>query len=230
MASMAIVIGPVSDLDEEAADPEGDELRRRAARGQGAVGLDQPLALDDRRQVGVVGGVEEASSGPPPAPVTTSSCGKLSTPSDERDRDRAEQHGPPEVGPDQDRPSPQAVDPRARDEPEDQRAPRSSVRSTATSNAPAPSTRIATSGSAIRVMSDPKTEIVAADQTRTNAAFARAGNRKGCARSMEHSHREDLVEGGCVTLDRPRCVRTRAPPGHGLQHGGPAGPSPCTES
>ena len=47
------------ELDEEAADPEGGELRGRAAGGEGRVGVDQSLALDDRRQVGVVGGVEE---------------------------------------------------------------------------------------------------------------------------------------------------------------------------
>ena len=41
---------------------------------------------------------------------------------------------------------------------------------------------MAASGSAIRVMSEPKIEIVAADQTRTNAGCARAARRTDCAR------------------------------------------------
>ena len=47
------------ELDQEAADPEGGELGGRAARRECPVGIDQLLPLDDRRQVGVVGGVEE---------------------------------------------------------------------------------------------------------------------------------------------------------------------------
>ena len=47
------------ELDEEARDAEPGELRNRAAGGQGAVRLDQPLSLHDRREVRVVGGVEE---------------------------------------------------------------------------------------------------------------------------------------------------------------------------
>ena len=42
-------------LDQEAADAEGAELRRRAGRRQGAVGRHQLVPLDDRGQVGVVG-------------------------------------------------------------------------------------------------------------------------------------------------------------------------------
>ena len=51
-------------------------------------------------------------------------------------------------------------------------ATRSRPRSTATSSAPEPSMRIATNGSAIRVISDPKIEMVAAAQTRTKALVA----------------------------------------------------------
>ena len=58
-------------------------------------------------------------------------------------------------------------------------APRSSVRSSATSSAPAPRTTIATNGKAIPVMSEPKIEIVAADQTLTNAAFDQSRDAKG---------------------------------------------------
>ena len=39
--------------------PEAGELSHRAARREGAVGLDEALAFDHRRQVGVVGRVEE---------------------------------------------------------------------------------------------------------------------------------------------------------------------------
>ena len=39
--------------------PEPDELGDGAARRERAVRLDQPLALDDRRQVGAIGRVEE---------------------------------------------------------------------------------------------------------------------------------------------------------------------------
>ena len=58
-------------------------------------------------------------------------------------------------------------------------------RTRATSNAPASSTRIATNGSAIRVISEPKIEIVAADHTRTNALFCQSGEAKGCARGAQ---------------------------------------------
>jgi hypothetical protein len=58
-------------------------------------------------------------------------------------------------------------------------ASRSIERTSATSNAPAPRTRMATNGKAIRVMSEPKIEIVAADQTRTNAAFDQSGEANG---------------------------------------------------
>ena len=47
------------ELDQETADAEGHELGDRAAGRQRAVGVDQPLAFDDRRQVGVVRRVEE---------------------------------------------------------------------------------------------------------------------------------------------------------------------------
>ena len=58
-ASRAIATGAVSSWIEPAADPEPDELGRRAAAGQGRVGLDEPVATDDGRQVGPIGGVEE---------------------------------------------------------------------------------------------------------------------------------------------------------------------------
>ena len=47
------------DLDEEAADAERGELGHRPGGRQGAVRRDKLLARDDRRQVGVVGDVEE---------------------------------------------------------------------------------------------------------------------------------------------------------------------------
>ena len=53
------------------------------------------------------------------------------------------------------------------------------LRRRATSIGPAPSVRIATRGNAIRVIRDPKMEIVAALQTRTNASFRQSAEAKG---------------------------------------------------
>ena len=63
----------------------------------------------------------------------------------------------------------------------------SMLRRTATSIAPAPSVRIATSGSAMRVMSDPKIEMLAAAQTRTKAWLLQRGEAKGFRTSAQHS-------------------------------------------
>ena len=108
------------DLDEEAADPEGHELGGGPARGEGAVRVDEALALDDRRQVGVVGGIEEGrqdrrQSG------HDEQLRERQDAEREGDRHRPEQDGPSEVGPDEDRPPPQPIDPGAGDEPEDER-------------------------------------------------------------------------------------------------------------
>ena len=50
---------PGEELDEDAADAEARELGHGTARRERAVRLEQALPLDDRRQVGVVRGVEE---------------------------------------------------------------------------------------------------------------------------------------------------------------------------
>ena len=57
----------------------------------------------------------------------------------------------------------------------------------ATAMAPAPSMRIATSGSAMRVMSDPKIEMLAAAQTRTKAWLLQRGEANGFRTSAQHS-------------------------------------------
>ena len=57
----------------------------------------------------------------------------------------------------------------------------SMLRRTATSIGPAPSVRIATSGRAMRVMSDPKIEMLAAAQTRTKAWLLPEGGGEGIA-------------------------------------------------
>ncbi len=107
-------------LDEEPAHAEREELRGRPARRERAVGLDEPFALDDRRQVRAVGGIEECRQdrGQPrddqELPVGQGA-------ERERDRDRAEQQRSTEVGPDEDRTPPEPVDPGARDEPDDER-------------------------------------------------------------------------------------------------------------
>ena len=107
------------ELDEEAADPERHELGRRPARGQRGIGVDQAIALDDRRQVGVVGRVEEGRQDRRQAGHDQ----ELPVGQDaerEGDGGRAKQRGSPEVRPDEDRPPAKPVDPRAGDEPEEE--------------------------------------------------------------------------------------------------------------
>ena len=118
MASMAIAIGAVRTWTRKPLIPKADELGGRSAGREGAVRLDEPLALDDRRQVGVVGRVEERRQDRRQRRSRRAAARSVRTPSDERDRDRAEQDGPPEVGPDEDRPPAEPVDPGAGDEPE----------------------------------------------------------------------------------------------------------------
>ena len=80
----------------------------------------QLVALDDRRQVGVVGDVEERRQDRA-RKATTNSWAKRQQPPSARDRDRAEQDGPAEVGPDHHRPPAEPVDPGAGDEPDHER-------------------------------------------------------------------------------------------------------------
>ena len=157
------------DLDEEAADAEGQELRRRSARGEGAVGIDELVALDDRRQVGVVGGVEERREEGRRGRRRPASCQYVRTP-------RANATGTDPSRTARPRSAQMSTGRRRRrsthapaTSPNTSAAPSSRPRRTAISRAPEPRTRIAASGRAIRVTSDPKIEIVAADQTRTNA-------------------------------------------------------------
>jgi hypothetical protein len=53
------------------------------------------------------------------------------------------------------------------------------LRRRATSIGPAPNVKIATSGSATRVISEPKIETLAAAQTRTKAWFCQSGDVNG---------------------------------------------------
>ena len=156
------------DLDQEAADAEGRELGSGAARRQGGVRVDELLPLDDRRQVGVVGRVEERGEDRGEAD-TTSSCQNVRTP-----RAKASGIEPSRTA----RPrSAQIRTGRRRrrstqapaTRPKTSVAISSTARRSATSIAPEPRTRMAANGSASRVTSDPKIEIVAALQTRTKA-------------------------------------------------------------
>ena len=63
------------------------------------------------------------------------------------------------------------------------------LRISATSSGPAFSVRMAMIGSANRVMSDPKIDMVAADQTRTKAWLAHSGDEKGLRTTAEHTSR-----------------------------------------
>ena len=74
-----------------------------------------------------------------------------------------------DVGPDQHRAAAQPVDPRAGDEPDEQRRDEVEAPQHRDLEGPACRIRIATNGSAIRVTKLPNTEIVAALHTRTNA-------------------------------------------------------------
>jgi len=82
--------------------------------------------------------------------------------------------------------------------------------------APEPSTRIAASGRAIRVINEPKIEIVAAPQTRMKAWLRQSGEANGLRTRPEHTAlwaRSTAPFGGLRYTRRARCVRTRAPPG-----------------
>ena len=76
---------------------------------------------------------------------------------------------------------------------------------------------MATSGRAIRVMSDPKIETVAAVQTRTKAPLRQSGDAKGLrtvgARIADPIGPSAVGARPAVHCRPPRCVRTRAPPG-----------------
>ncbi len=68
-------------------------------------------------------------------------------------------------------------------------ATRSMLRRTATSIGPASRVRMATRGRAIRVISEPKIEMLAAVQTRTKALLLQSGDVKGLRTNAEHTVR-----------------------------------------
>ena len=226
-------------LDEEAADAEGHELRRRAARREGAVRVDQAVPGHDRRQIGVVGGVEEGGQDRPPAPTRRGAAGtpgrrarrRSGTDPSSAARPRSAQIRTGRRR----RRSTQAPATR----PNTSVAPRSRPRRTATSSAPEPSTRIATRGSAIRVMSDPKIDTVAAAQTRTKDRLRQSGEANGLRMGGSIVSVVDGTSGSAASRNGlrytrlARCVRTRAPPGTGQRRPGPSpflesSPGPCS--
>ena len=107
-------------LDEEAADPESRELGGRARCRERAVRAHELVAPDDRREVCVVGGVEERAEDCDHE-CDEQQVGEGQPSADGRDRDRHEQHRPTEVRPDHHRTTPQPIDPGAHDQPEHQR-------------------------------------------------------------------------------------------------------------
>ena len=110
----------VKHLDQEAADPERAELGHRAA-SPSARCSPRRAARARRRSAGRrCRRRRRTSRGPPRRRPRTSSCGRPSASEHEGDRDRAEEHGPAEVGPDQDRPAAEPVDPGAGEQPDDQ--------------------------------------------------------------------------------------------------------------
>jgi hypothetical protein len=81
------------------------------------------------------------------------------------------------------------------------------LRTTATSNGPACRVKIAMRGSANRVMSDPKTDTVAADQTRTKAWLAHSGDEKGLRTTAEHTSHGRRRAGGRASATRGAPMR-----------------------
>src|SRR5215212_309686 len=111
--------GRGEDLDEETADSEGTELCDRAGCREGAVGADELLAGDDRRQVCVVRDVVERREERGPE-RDEEQLGHSQHAEDRRHRDRAEEDRPAEVRPDHDRAPQESVDPGARNQPDDE--------------------------------------------------------------------------------------------------------------
>ena len=96
---------------------------------------------------------------------------------------------------------------------------------------------MAASGSAIRVMSEPKIETVAAVQTRTKAALRQSGEANGLRTSAEHSGRIDGLPGATGRLRyTPRCLGASEPAHHparpstgaGRHHPTESRPGPCS--
>ena len=197
--------GRRQDLDQDAADAEGRELGGRSGRRQRAVRLDQPLAFDDRRQVGVVGRVEEARQDRG-GEGDHEQLGVGQPASDRRDRDGDQQHGAAQVGPDSTRRRSRRSTQAPATRPTMSVAARSIERSTATSMAPASRTMMASSGSASRVMSDPKMEIVDAVQMRTKARLCQSGERN--AELGKRTMAEDSGPDAACGLGRP-CATLR---------------------
>ena len=97
--------------------PKSAELGCRAGCSQGAVRLDESLALDDGRQIGVVGGIEERREDRR-AERDGDELEQAQPTADIGDRDRGQEGSPAEVGPDEDGSATEPVDPRPSDEPE----------------------------------------------------------------------------------------------------------------
>ena len=98
------------ELGEETRDAGSDEAGGRHRHLELRVALDQPIALDNAGQVRLVGHVEEDleaadREGDDVQLPEREPAGQ------ERHRDRRKQHRAPDVGADQDRPAPHAVDP-----------------------------------------------------------------------------------------------------------------------
>ncbi len=171
-ASMAIARGALSSWTRKPLIPNADELGDRRAGGEGAVRRDQLVRLDDGRQVGPVGDVEERrQAGGEERHEIRAGRGR-GPPADRRDRDRGQQHGSAEIRGDHDRTRRSRSTQAPATRPTSSPGTRSRVRRMATSIGPASRTRIATNGSAIRVTSEPKIEIVPASQSADEDAVA----------------------------------------------------------
>ena len=217
---------PGEELDEDAADPEADELGRRPARRQRAVGLDELVALDDRRQVGVVGRVEERGQDRRPGPrrrraargsarratnatgIDTSRTARPRSAQIRTGRRRSRSTQAPATSPTSER-----------------RQRGRCSRRRATSIGPAPSDRMASERQ--RDPGDERPEdrdgrrrpqadegAVLPERGGERVAHGPRSIRAGTRRARcTGPSRQARFRRPCATLRPPRCVRTRAPPG-----------------
>ena len=197
------------ELDQPAARAEADEFGRRAAGRQRAVGGHEPVPPDDGRQEGAIGDVEERREDGR-AERDRDEMGKA-----EADRERASGMLPRIAA----RPR-SATIMTGRRRSRSTQAPATSPRVSpamssadliaATSAAPAPSTRIAAKGSAVRVTNDPSWEATVAAQSRTKSPSRQRSGSAGIGREHRGGPRAVSVTGddtGLLPTGFARAVR-----------------------
>ena len=181
-----MAIGRGEELDQEPRRTERSELRHRAGGRQRAVGAHEIAPRHDRRQEGVVGGVEERRQHGDEERHQQQQ--RQRQPAAERGQRDESQENRRDPGRPRSSPAAGGADPPTRPPRARCRGRRSApcCAPSATPTASAFSVRMATNGSATRVTSEPKIEIVAALQTRRNAPLRQSdcestGSGRGCS-------------------------------------------------